>query len=515
MIKPMFYRAARRALLLAALLSGVPVYAQDSVKQRLALSASAITRILQEPGGRGLTSRIQLTRPELGNVRISLRNFKTHQIRASYHEGDTAHSGGGQLELGTIDVLARRVIGQTSLTSSGAVYISQVDQSSPTLHLAFSLTTRKRLRPIQRDYEVIARLSPQQGTLRSLRVRRIPVFPNTSDRRGYCQLTNPAIPTASGASSSSLVSSPSALPDSRALTISTPRFVSLSIVADSRFYKVYKADTASVIALILSEADRIYRQQLGMSLRLQSLNIYTRAGSDPFASAKLNFQQLLESFSRFVNDGRVPAADLFQLFTSARGYTQAIGLAYVGTACTFPDFSTGWTDYASGLMRFIQTFSHELGHSLGADHDFVDSRSIMSGTGEAQPVNPYFSQASRSEVLSFALQSGSCLIGDEGTTVENPGITSPAAPNEDDSNIRLSIRRSYRSANTASLGGLLSSVLTGRLSGRIIELRKGNGTLLSTALTTRAGAYSFILRRKGRYFVVDRMSGKSSSLARY
>jgi hypothetical protein len=278
-------------------------------------------------------------------------------------------------------------------------------------------------------------------------------------------------------------------------------FVALEVEADSRLYRLYRADTASLVALVLSRVNDIHTSQLGLTLRLKQLTIFSNSASDPYGAASRTSGALL---SKARTRGIGTSADLKHLMTSQRSFIDAVGLAYLSVTCTQPEYSFGWSDYANGFYYFVVPMAHELGHNFSASHDSANPTTIM-GLSDDPRADQYFSDFSKGEIQSFLNQGGNaCLTLDDGTEIATPPFNYPK-PYENPANVRVSASL-LRYSTLAYIRGRVTTKSGIPLARRVVELRRYSGTLLVTVHTNSRGEYQFTVRRRGRYFTADRMS---------
>ncbi|NND90387.1 MAG: hypothetical protein HKN42_05945 [Granulosicoccus sp.] len=178
------------------------------------------------------------------------------------------------------------------------------------------------------------------------------------------------------------------------------RSIPLSIVVDSQFDR-YFAGGGMVAALNnLNIADGVYRQ-FGLALTLdEALTFEDQA--DPMRMGAVTLETILRSF----RDYRLQYKTLFEgsaltyLFTGNPRTDVTLGLAWIDTACRLDGYDVGVTTPSSFGDVLL---THELGHSLGAQHDTDtvcndNSRSLMWPNISAQ-TDIEFSSCSKAEVL--------------------------------------------------------------------------------------------------------------------
>ena len=291
--------------------------------------------------------------------------------------------------------------------------------------------------------------------------------------------------------------------------------ITLAVDIDSRFSKLHGRKALLAAVLALQKASNVYSSTFGYPIRISAMTQFTSSSSDPVSTKYKSSTQLLEAFRQYRLNNPVSGTDIYHLFTSQRGFIDAIGLAYIGTMCAVPEFAAGWSDYSSGFLFFAQTLMHELGHSLNASHDQTDSRSLMSVSNTINIINPYFSSFSISEVSSFISTNNSCFQISTGNQVPTPSASSYRHPNEVAASIKLSASL-IRCSSKRCLKGKVTNLKNTPLSGRVIELLSFPPVkLLRTTHTDKNGNYKFTLSKRGRYYLSDRISQKTTKLFRY
>ncbi len=153
----------------------------------------------------------------------------------------------------------------------------------------------------------------------------------------------------------------------RSRTVHTDvRAVSMSIVIDSQFNRYYAGEGLSEALNNMNIADGIYRQ-FGLALVLDEA-VTLSEGADPLNHGRVSLETILRRF----RDYRLQYKTLFgqsaltYLFTGNPRSDATLGLAWIDTACRTDGYDVGVTTPS----RFGDVLlTHELGHSLGAQHD--------------------------------------------------------------------------------------------------------------------------------------------------
>lgn len=144
------------------------------------------------------------------------------------------------------------------------------------------------------------------------------------------------------------------------------RAVPVSIVVDSQFDRYYAGQGLREALNNMNIADGIYRQ-FGLALILDEA-LTLSDGSDPLDHGRVTLETILRRF----RDYRLQYETLFgqsaltYLFTGNPRSDATLGLAWIDTACRTDGYDVGVTTPS----RFGDVLlTHELGHSLGAQHD--------------------------------------------------------------------------------------------------------------------------------------------------
>ncbi|MGK0229936.1 MAG: outer membrane protein assembly factor BamD (BamD/ComL family) [Gammaproteobacteria bacterium] len=144
------------------------------------------------------------------------------------------------------------------------------------------------------------------------------------------------------------------------------RAVPVSIVIDSQFNRYYGGEGLSEALNNMNIADGMYRQ-FGLALVLDEA-VTLAEESDPLNHGKVTLETILRRF----RDYRLQYKTLFgqsaltYLFTGNPRSDATLGLAWIDTACRTDGYDVGVTTPSSFGDVLL---THELGHSLGAQHD--------------------------------------------------------------------------------------------------------------------------------------------------
>ena len=221
------------------------------------------------------------------------------------------------------------------------------------------------------------------------------------------------------------------------------RVAPISTVLDSQF-NAYNSGRGLFEALtVLAIADGIYREELGIALRLDTLvNIVDRdvdpmnIGSVPMDSMLSNFRNYRRSASTLDDND----AAYVYLFSGNASSDNQVGLAYIGVACRTDGYDVS---VSTPYQRNYLLAAHEMAHNLGAKHDIdtscqADSTKIMAPyfTSDTQHRFSSCSKAAISQRIAQScfedaidLQAMMTKVSDNtiGAAVRNNDLTRPTA----------------------------------------------------------------------------------------
>lgn len=177
----------------------------------------------------------------------------------------------------------------------------------------------------------------------------------------------------------------------------TVRVISLRAFTDPEWLSIHGESSSADVASAINVAEGIYNRQLGIRFKVLGITPL----DSPFSNS---------SPSSLLNEFRVsPSAqgdsNLKALFTGKDMDGSTIGIAYVGAICYAPQFSFSVSQSYGALTGAI--FAHEVGHNLGATHDFYNPDSLMYPSISYS--QPSFSVQSLSQIESHLSYFGECL----------------------------------------------------------------------------------------------------------
>lgn len=151
-------------------------------------------------------------------------------------------------------------------------------------------------------------------------------------------------------------------------TTPVSRVAQIGIVVDSQYNDYYGGNGLSQALSVLNVADGIFREDFGLALEVVSATVFSERDQDPMNIGTVSLETMLRNFRdyRLETSSNMREMSLLYLFSGNQNSDQSIGLAWIGAACRNDGFDVGVTtpsEYGDLLV------THELGHSLGAQHD--------------------------------------------------------------------------------------------------------------------------------------------------
>lgn len=185
------------------------------------------------------------------------------------------------------------------------------------------------------------------------------------------------------------------------------RIITISTTADAEWVSRFGSQSNAEIASIINTAEALYERQLGIRFQIVSQTIQTSS------TPELDPSYILKKFQ----STEPVRANANYLFTGKDMSGSTIGIAYVGSICYAPEYAYGVVQFYNTLTSNV--FAHELGHNLGAQHDFLNYGSLMYPS--ISYGTSYFSAASLNDINTFLSYFSSCL-----TTETVPAANTPA-----------------------------------------------------------------------------------------
>lgn len=175
------------------------------------------------------------------------------------------------------------------------------------------------------------------------------------------------------------------------------KVITFNAYTDPEWQSIYGGNSSAEVANAINVAESIYNRQLGIRLKVLSITHL----SSRFANSSPS--DLLNEFR--VSPDAQGDATLKSLFTGKDMDGGTVGIAYVGVVCYAPQYSFSVTQSYRTLTGAI--FAHEVGHNLGASHDFTSPDSLMYPSISYNQAG--FSSKSLQEVRTHLNYFGDCL----------------------------------------------------------------------------------------------------------
>ncbi|XP_007940548.1 disintegrin and metalloproteinase domain-containing protein 21 [Orycteropus afer afer] len=186
-------------------------------------------------------------------------------------------------------------------------------------------------------------------------------------------------------------------------------FLELAVVVDNDFFIYSKSNLSKVqenVLLVVNIVDSIY-QQLSTYVILMGIVIWNQENVFPIIS----IEQVLEDFSHWkqisLSGLQHDAAHLFIKYS----FKNVLGLAYVAGIC-HPPIDCGVNSFRGDPWSlFALTVAHELGHTLGMQHDEEFCLCEQSGCimNTVRVTAKRFTNCSYAQFRKTTLNQGSCL----------------------------------------------------------------------------------------------------------
>jgi hypothetical protein len=202
--------------------------------------------------------------------------------------------------------------------------------------------------------------------------------------------------------------------------------------ADFEFTQTFggnAANTNADIANIITMADAIYEQQLGIKLNLGLQRAWT-ANNDPYTQTDPGkaLDEFRASYNGSFAPNSAPQRDLAHLFTgkvltnASDGSTGTIGIAYTGTVCDPSDYAYGISESKfngtnTNPTQRVALTAHEMGHNFGATHPDQETPAPTNCNNSDSIMNSHiettqnFCPFSRDQITNFVVESATatCL----------------------------------------------------------------------------------------------------------
>jgi len=190
--------------------------------------------------------------------------------------------------------------------------------------------------------------------------------------------------------------------------------LTVGFVADVEAYRKLGYKLQSDLEDILHEASFVYEMQMNIRLVISYLHMYTSESGAPSWAVGCGAMTLAEKLDLFHNELPSEVVGAHHLFTGCQA-VDSLGVAWRGVICRPGRYNAGVTQLR-GAGTF-DTYAHELGHNIGADHSYEEgihnTGGIMdSGDGFWQGVWQFNSQYRKAEMCaSIAAWDANCRDG--------------------------------------------------------------------------------------------------------
>lgn len=142
--------------------------------------------------------------------------------------------------------------------------------------------------------------------------------------------------------------------------------IRVAIDADYETYTIYKTFTNVWILAVMNQVEEIYWRELKVKIKVVYQNAYATI-NDPYVQTTNSVSALYE-FKDYWNASRQNIGRDIAILWTGKPYSDVVGRAFIGKAlCNDKSFAYAWVSGTVGGQDKIA--AHELGHSLGADHD--------------------------------------------------------------------------------------------------------------------------------------------------
>ena len=142
----------------------------------------------------------------------------------------------------------------------------------------------------------------------------------------------------------------------------------IGVVIDSKYNDYHSGQGMNEALSILNTTDGIFREQLGVALKVDTVVVIDSRENDPMNLGSVTMEAMMRNFRdyRMASNDLGSDIGLATLFSGNKNSDAALGLAWIGSACRTDGFDVSVvTPYK--MPALLST--HEIGHTLGAPHD--------------------------------------------------------------------------------------------------------------------------------------------------
>lgn len=146
--------------------------------------------------------------------------------------------------------------------------------------------------------------------------------------------------------------------------------ITMGAIGDFEFTSARGGDVnaAAAITTRLNNVDGIFSEQLGVQIRVPTIETFSNPLADPFTDESLA-EDLLDELSAYREATPVQNTHgLTHLYTGRDLDTTTVGIAWNGTLCS-DYYGAGLSEGNSGATFDSLIAAHEIGHNFGAPHD--------------------------------------------------------------------------------------------------------------------------------------------------
>ena len=186
----------------------------------------------------------------------------------------------------------------------------------------------------------------------------------------------------------------------------------IGVVVDSKFNSYHGGRGAEEARAILNTTDGIFREQFGLALQIDTIIVIDNAEDDPMNLGSVTMEAMMRNFRDYRADSRDLGSDIAvaTLFSGNKNSDAALGLAWIGSACRTDGFDVSVVS-PYRLSDLLST--HEIGHSLGAQHD----QDTACSDNSTHVMWPYLSNTTKrtfsscsKESVNLVIANGNCFI---------------------------------------------------------------------------------------------------------